>query len=131
MTWLADGTFKECPSIFYQLFTIHVECQGYCPVCVYLLLPNKQEKTYLRVFEVIKQYLVAIPSRSLVDSEIALLNAFKKTFEEVTKSGCYVHFCKDFIKLIEDVRLNKEYENNSELDLALKLVPTLAFFTTC
>ena len=27
--WLADGTFKLCPEIFFQLFTIHTSFNGY------------------------------------------------------------------------------------------------------
>ena len=41
--WLADGTFKICPEIFFQLFTIHITVNGYNPPCVYILLPNKTE----------------------------------------------------------------------------------------
>ena len=41
--WLADGTFKFCPEIFFQLFTIHTSINGYKPPCIYALLPNKHE----------------------------------------------------------------------------------------
>ena len=44
--WLGDGTFKQCPDMFYQLYTIHVTIGGYNPPCIYALLPNKTEKTY-------------------------------------------------------------------------------------
>ena len=44
--WLGDGTFKQCPDMFYQLYTIHITIGGYSPPCIYALLPNKTEKTY-------------------------------------------------------------------------------------
>ena len=44
-TWLVDGTFKLSPEIFYQIYIIHVELNGFAPSCVYVLLPNKTEKT--------------------------------------------------------------------------------------
>ena len=43
--WLADGTFKLCPEIFFPLFTIHTSINGYNPPCIYALLPNKSKKT--------------------------------------------------------------------------------------
>ena len=43
---LADGTFKQCPDMFYQLHTIHVTIGGYNPPCICALLPNKTEKKY-------------------------------------------------------------------------------------
>jgi hypothetical protein len=44
--WLADGTFKVVPSIFYQLYTIHFELTpGNNPAAVYCLIKNKQRST--------------------------------------------------------------------------------------
>ena len=44
--WLADGTFKIAPKMFYQLYSIHVSISGVAPACIYAFLPNKTEKTY-------------------------------------------------------------------------------------
>ena len=41
--WLCDGTFKNCPIQFYQLYTIHIQLAGFYPPCIYALLPNKTE----------------------------------------------------------------------------------------
>ena len=54
-TWLVDGTFKVSPEIFYQIYTIHVELNGFAPPCVYVLLPNKTEKTYNRMIELLSE----------------------------------------------------------------------------
>ena len=42
---LADGTFKICPEISFQLFNIHTSVNGDNPPCMYALLPNKRQKT--------------------------------------------------------------------------------------
>ena len=42
--WLADGTFKITPKMFYQLYSIHVSVSGTAPACIYAFLPNKTEK---------------------------------------------------------------------------------------
>ena len=41
-SWLIE--LLNCPNIFHQNYTIHVELQGFTPPCVYVLLPNKTEK---------------------------------------------------------------------------------------
>ena len=45
--WLGDGTFKQYLDLFYQKYTIHIRIGGYSPSCLYALLPNKTEKTYI------------------------------------------------------------------------------------
>ena len=45
--WLADGTFKLSPTLFYQIYTIHASVMETTPACVYAFLPNKTEKTSL------------------------------------------------------------------------------------
>ena len=49
--WLADGTFKITPKMFYQLYSIHVSVSGNAPACIYAFLPNKTEKTYNRLLQ--------------------------------------------------------------------------------
>jgi hypothetical protein len=45
-TVFVDGTFKSCPKLIYQLFTIHgVKYNNYFPL-VFFLLPNKNSITY-------------------------------------------------------------------------------------
>ena len=42
--WLANGTFKFAPKMFYQLYSIHVSVSGVAPACLYLFLPMKIKK---------------------------------------------------------------------------------------
>ena len=69
MTLFMDGTFKECPTIFYQLFIIHLEFCGYYPVLIYALLPNKTEKTYTRLFEMLKSFQIGKPKKLWLPSK--------------------------------------------------------------
>ena len=52
--WLADGTFKVTPKMFYQLYSIHVSISGKAPACIYAFLPIKTEKTYHSFLEALK-----------------------------------------------------------------------------
>ena len=39
-----DGTFKVCPKLLYQLYTIHTEVHGQILPLVFSLLPSKSKK---------------------------------------------------------------------------------------
>ena len=124
--WLADGTFKLCPEILFQLFTIHRSINGYNPPCIYALLPNK--KTYERLLIAVSEKIPnSRPTRSLVDFEKAVMNAFQKILTDATLSGCYFHLCQSFVRKINEVRLKSVYEQNPGLALSLRRIPALAF----
>ena len=54
-TWLVDGTFKMSAENFFQIYTIHLQLHGFAPLCVYVLLPNKTEKTCYRKIELLSE----------------------------------------------------------------------------
>ena len=47
-TLYMDGTFEVCPSIFYQIFTIHIFKNGQQFPMVYCLLPGKTREIYIQ-----------------------------------------------------------------------------------
>ena len=53
--WFADGTFRESPPLFAQVYTIHSARLGQILPAVYALLPNKQGATYNLLFQALKQ----------------------------------------------------------------------------
>ncbi|CAM4988623.1 unnamed protein product [Rotaria socialis] len=48
---LLDGTFKVTPSIFYQLYAMHVVYRNAVLPVIFALLPNKTEQTYRRLID--------------------------------------------------------------------------------
>ena len=126
-TWLVDGTFKICPSQFYQLYTVHIQIGGFYPPCVYALLSNKRLSTYNKFLTALKSLIGDVtPERILIDFEIAALSAFTSHYETDIK-GCYFHLCQSFMRKISELGLKKTYEPNSELVLALNMIPALSF----
>ena len=55
--WFGDGTFKVCLQIFFQIYTIHAHINGRILRCIYVLLPNKTEETYTRLFREVQTLL--------------------------------------------------------------------------
>jgi len=69
-TVFIDGTFKSCPKLFYQLFTVHgVKNNHYVPLVLFLL-PNKTSDTYTKAFHLIQNYLS--PDKIYADFERAI-----------------------------------------------------------
>ena len=53
-----DGTFKSVPrELYYQLYTIHCECNGAVFPVFNALLVNKENVTYKKLFEVIEGFV--------------------------------------------------------------------------
>ena len=91
-TGFGDGTFQICPTLFFQLYTLHTRVAGYYPPCVYFLLPNKTEATYNRMLAIFRQLALRIdPLEFLVDFELAAMNAFRRAFPEADVTGCFFH----------------------------------------
>ena len=65
--WYADGTFKVCPELFFQLYIVHGQRGGRISPCVFALLPNKTKATYIRFFRELFNILNNIGDPNLVD----------------------------------------------------------------
>ncbi|XP_018905098.2 uncharacterized protein [Bemisia tabaci] len=70
--WFCDGTFSSAPHLFEQLYTIHVERKSYVLPVVFVLLPDKTEETYTRMFEALLHLKPQLnPSTVMIDFEKA------------------------------------------------------------
>jgi len=103
--WLAEGTFKVVPSLFFQLYSIHFQfVQGINPAGLYCLLPNITRNTYDRVMEQLK---VLIPSAAqsviLTYFESAAMSAFQESYTLARVTGCYFHLCQAVIRKVQQL----------------------------
>ena len=100
--WLADGTFKVVPSIFFQMYSIHFSFQaGINPAALYCLLTNKTSDTYTRILEELQRLIpLAAPRTILLDFERAAMNAFEAAFPNATITGCYFHLCQSIVRKV-------------------------------
>ena len=87
-TWHADGTFKVCPALFYQMYTIHAVMNCHTVSLIYMLLQKKTEATYVRPFSQIKEINPLLePQLIYMDFERASINAFQQCFPSATLKG--------------------------------------------
>ena len=58
--WFSDGMFGEIPDFVGQLFSIHAVTEHNTTIpMVYAILPDKMQRTYLRLFEILKELQVS------------------------------------------------------------------------
>ena len=126
--WLADGTFKVVPTIFFQLYTIHFELvPGISPVALYCLLQSKTRAIYDRMFEAVKELVPAAePDRLLLDFESAAISAFRSAYPNANVMGCYFHLTQSVIRKVNDISMKVDYESNDSLCTAVRCLPALA-----
>lgn len=68
---------------------------------LYAMLPNKEQKTYSRLFDLIKPSIQTPPSHVTVDFELAAVNAIRGCFSEAQINGCYFHFSNNLFEKIK------------------------------
>ncbi|KII64995.1 hypothetical protein RF11_05972 [Thelohanellus kitauei] len=124
--WLADGTFKSSPAVFYQLFTLHVCIEGLVAPAAYALLPNKTQQTYQRMLLEFSKLGQFHPESILTDFERAMINAAQLVFPNVSQSGCFYHFSQCIYRQVQvlDLQTDNKVE---EFSLFICMLATITF----
>lgn len=127
--WFADGTFKSCPSIFSQIYTIHVLKQNtVIPTC-FALLPSKTQENYNEVLNALKLLKPSInPKSILTDFEQGAINAFKECFPVIQTRGCHFHMSQCIWRKIQTISaVQEKYKSDSEFSIQIRLLAALAY----
>lgn len=104
-----NGTFTSAPNGFYQLFTIHFIVEIFqngqprvkTMPALYCLLPDKLQRTYVRLFEQIQRLVPNLrPESFLADFESASRNAFRQIYPSAKINGCYFHLMQNLLKRV-------------------------------
>lgn len=127
--WLADGTFKTVPTLYFQLYSIHFQyAEAVNPAAVYCLLPNKTKATYDRMLIEIQRLIpTSAPSVILTDFESAAMSSFGEAFPSASISGCYFHLCQSVLRKVNELGMKIDYESNNDLRIAVRCLPALAY----
>ncbi len=125
--WHADGTFKSCPSLFYQIYTVHAVMNGHTIPLVYFLLQRKTEDQYVKALNQLKQQNPCLePSEVVVDFEKAPINAFLTVFPKVQVRGCFFHFAQANWRKVQELGLAQLYNTDTRARLFIKSFVALA-----
>ncbi|KII66875.1 hypothetical protein RF11_08087 [Thelohanellus kitauei] len=127
--WHCDGTFKVVPSIFTQLFTIHVTIGNTVIPAVYSLLSNKERASYEEVFAIIRGVVDGNqPGSILMDFEMSMMNAARNIFPDSSIKGCFFHLGQCIWRKIQESALVlRRYKDEPDFCLNIKTLMALAF----
>ena len=94
-----DGTFKTCPVLFKQLFTVHYFVGNRAFPALYCLLTGKPEAVYRRLFQEIRDLAVRfgvdiVTTKVMADFELAIRNAVTNVWPLWIVEGCLFHYTK-------------------------------------
>lgn len=126
--WFADGTFSTCPTLFTQIYTIHgVQYNNVLPSLL-VLLPDKTENTYDRLFEGLKNLKNGLrPKTIMIDFEKGVINAISKQFSDTEISGCFFNFSQAIWRHVQSCGLQAKYSEDSEFALQVRMLAALSF----
>lgn len=136
--WIVDGTFKCCPTLFCQIFTLHgmvgseYGAQKTVPLA-YGLLSNKSEKSYFVFFEIITVYSKNVlnidlyPEIIISDFELAIIKASQRAFPNSSHKCCFFHLTQNIWKHIQKAGLSQKYTNDSEFAHKMRHILALAY----
>ena len=128
--WFLDGTFSICPTIFAQLYTIHVKLpSGKAVPVVYAFLPSKSTDTYNRFLRVIDEAIDGfIPKALHVDFEKGMMSELQAFFPSAGILGCNFHYNQCIWRHIqEDRALRDRYLSDGNFNLEMRMFSALAF----
>ena len=128
--WFSDGTFGVCSGVFFQVYTGHAQqCENFFS-CIFSLLSNKTEATYIRFYcDVFNR--VCRQGKNLddilVDFERATINAIHHLNQHIEIKSCFYHLFSNIWKRIQESGLQRRYNKDKEFALGLKMLSAIAF----
>ena len=130
-----DGTFKCCPSLYTQLFTIHGLSNNFVVPLVYALLSDKSSASYYKLFDILRQAIFALgavldPKIVVSDFESGLVDAMRVHFPQTSHSGCHFHYTQAVYKKVQDLGLTSAYKEKlqeNKIKEFVQLCMALAF----
>ena len=126
--WYADGTFKNVPPLFSQLYTVNSIINGEVLPLVYILMANKTEESYKKLFLKLKSLEPTLsPNTIMTDFERAAINAFRTVFPNSDVRSCFFHFSQCIFRFIQSNGIQQLYKSDAEFALKMRMISAIAF----
>lgn len=131
--WFVDGTFKTCPRLFSQLFTINADVMGEVFPLVFALLPGKTEEIYHILFQKLTSYasnelgIQLSPRYVMMDFELAVIKASARVFPDSRGKGCLFHFGQSVYRRVVAEGHKQLYDTSEDYSLSVRMLIALAF----
>ena len=86
--WQLDGTFEDCPQLFYPLFTFQCNVYGPLIIATNKMLPKEMQPCHQQLFA---QLGYLRPKTLVTGFAVAMTNTAEKHFSGLEKIYCYFH----------------------------------------
>ncbi|KAI6652932.1 hypothetical protein LOD99_4009 [Oopsacas minuta] len=128
--WLADGSLKTAHPLFAQVYVVHGLHGGDDPMktghllpSLFVLLPNKTEVAYLKMWEQIPLLCpLAQPQQMLLDFEKGVITSFEHVWPNTVVKCCFFHLTQNIWRHVQSA-----YTHDEELAMRIRRIPALAF----
>lgn len=126
-----DGTFKKCPGIFSQIYTIHFLLGNKVIPAAYCFLPDKTRITYTRMFNELIRFSGLLTTATLnprsisCDFELGLINAVKELFPQCEIRGCLFHLNQSVFRKLQSLGLSTLYFNDKKFAKSIRRINAL------
>ncbi|CAF0918334.1 unnamed protein product [Brachionus calyciflorus] len=127
LDWYCDGTFDISPTLFLQLYIIHVNINHKDLSLIYALLPDKNKKTYEKLFNMILSLVKVHPNSLNIDFEKAVICAANKVFPNCLIYGCFFHLSQSFLRKVQKKGLINEYYSDDLFRKSYRMMQSLAY----
>lgn len=126
--WLADGTFRVSPQLFYQVYSIHCKVNGSVIPAAYVLMTHKSAAAYVQALTVLKNECgpEGQPETVIVDFEQAAISAFHSVFPDVVVRGCFFHLSQCIYRKVQGIGLQELYSADPDVALKVRMIAALA-----
>jgi hypothetical protein len=122
-----DGTFKICPSPFYQLYVIHGLLFGISVPLVYTFMKSKNSISYGILFSRLSNYLQNL-EYLIIDFEQAVFKTAFETIPHVTVHSCFFHLGQSMWRKIQSYGFSNDYKCNKNFRVSVKKLLLLCYF---
>jgi hypothetical protein len=127
---MIDGTFKSVPHDFFQLLTISGFVFGKSYSLIYVLMSDKSQVSYEKVFLKIREMTGLNMHVVLIDYEIALQKALIKVFVNSQIHGCIFHHGQAIWRNLQSRNLTNQYRSDKSFSVLIKNILSLVFVPT-
>lgn len=112
--WSVDGTFQVVPKPWFQLFTISYIINNQLIPSVFIILKNKRQSTYERMYNIINVLNGGFaPTTVISDFEYSSIKAIANSFPNATIKCCQFHLGQSIIRKVKELNLYYDYLNNN------------------
>ena len=123
---MGDGTFDSVPSMFTQMYTIHVMHGDTSFPVAFALMEDKTTSAYEIVFTTLKNNGVVIRT-FMSDFEMGSRNAIKNVYSGVCLKGCWFHYTQAIMRRVKKVGLQREYTRSPFVNMTVRRLFSLSF----